>query len=71
MSNIRVSQEALEVLLTRYPNLRTSQVSLEVLTSILNMANIRASQVSIEILGARGIEPPVTGRVLGPPIQVI
>ena len=71
MSNIRVSQEALEVLLARYPNLRASQVTLEVLYGWINSSNLRTSQVSIEILGSVSVAPPVEGRVLGPPVQVI
>lgn len=71
MTNIRVSQEALEVLLTRWPNIRGSQVSIEVLTALFNMSNIRTSQVAIEVLGSSSVEPPVVGRILGPPVQVI
>lgn len=68
MSNIRVSQEALEVLLTRFPNIRVSQHSIEVLTSLLNISNLRTSQLSVEVL-VTTVTP--TGRVLGPPVQMI
>ncbi len=68
MTNIRISQESIEVLLSRFPNLRISQLSLEVLTSIINMSNIRTSQVSVEVLVTTTIP---TGRVLGPPVQMI
>lgn len=71
MTNIRVSQEALEILLSRYPNLRTSQVTIEVLTSLINLSNIRASQIDVEILVAIAPAPPTVGRVLGPPVQMI
>ncbi len=68
MTNIRLSQEAIEVLLTRFPNIRLSQYSVEVLTSILNISNIRTSQLAVEVLVTTAIP---TGRVLGPPVQMI
>jgi hypothetical protein len=70
MTNIRVSQEALEILLRRNPNLRISQLSMEALVSLANYSNIRVSQYSVEILGSTSVSP--TGeRTLGPPVQVI
>lgn len=51
MTNIRISQEALEVLLTKYPNLRISQTTGEVLVQFeYNPANLRISQEVLEIL---------------------
>lgn len=71
MTNIRVSQESLEVLLLKYPNLRTSQVSLEVLLGFQNNSNLRVSQASLEVLVSAVAPTPTTGRVLGPPVQMI
>jgi DNA polymerase III delta subunit len=51
MTNIRISQEALEVLFTKYPNLRISQIASEVLLQFeYNPANIRISQEALEVL---------------------
>ena len=71
MTNIRISQEALEILLRKYPNIRTSQVSIETLVGFQNLSNIRASQASIEVLISYIAPTPTIGRVLGPPVQVI
>ncbi len=71
MTNIRLSQEAIEVLLTRFPNLRVSQVAIEVLASFLNVSNIRTSQLAVEVLVSITAPIPPEGRVLGPPVQMI
>ena len=71
MTNIRVSQEALEYLISKNPNLRTSQVALEVLLGLINNSNLRVSQASIEVLVSAVAPTPTAGRVLGPPVQMI
>ena len=71
MTNIRVSQEALEILLSKYPNLRASQLTIEVLKSLVNLSNTRTSQMSIEVLITTTPPIPTVGRVLGPPVQMI
>lgn len=51
MTNIRISQETLEVLLTKYPNLRISQVAGEILVQFeYNPSNLRISQETLEVL---------------------
>jgi len=71
MTNIRVSQEALEYLISRNPNLRASQVSIEALLGLLNNSNLRVSQASLEVLISAVAPTPSAGRVLGPPVQMI
>lgn len=71
MTNIRISQEAIEALVKRFPNIRASQVSIETLVGFQNLSNIRQSQVSIEALISYVAPTPTEGRILGPPVQVI
>lgn len=71
MTNIRLSQEAIEVLLSRFPNIRLSQYSVEVLTSLVNLSNIRTSQLAVEVLVTTTPPVPTEGRILGPPVQMI
>lgn len=92
MTNIRVSQAVLEALLSGNPNLRVSQLPIEVLLDFYNTSNVRVSQMALEVLTLIGSNPnlrisqlaievlvgeaptpppPVEGRVLGPPVQII